>query len=43
VIILNTLLRSDIGLKPLGLEGFSTFGIRIMREELILSRETFPS
>jgi hypothetical protein len=39
VIILRTLFRSEIGLKSFGEVGESTFGIRVMNEELILLRE----
>jgi hypothetical protein len=41
--ILSTLFRREIGLKSLGEVGFSTFGIRVMNDELMLSNETFSS
>jgi hypothetical protein len=36
-------LRREIGLKSLGVKGLSDFGMRVMKEELILSKLTEPS
>jgi hypothetical protein len=41
--ILSTLLSREIGLKSLGEVGFSTFGIKVMKEEFLLSKDTFSS
>jgi hypothetical protein len=43
MIILSTLFSKEIGLKSLGDIGESTFGMSVIKEELILSRDTFSS
>jgi hypothetical protein len=42
VIILSTLFRREIGIKSPGWQVFSTSGIRVIYDELILSREILP-
>jgi hypothetical protein len=43
MIIFRTSFNSDIGLKSFGEVGESIFGMRMIKEELILSRATFSS
>jgi hypothetical protein len=42
VIIFRIKFSREIGLKSPGVVGLSTFGTRVMKEELILSKETVP-
>jgi hypothetical protein len=43
VTIFRTLFSKEIGLKSFGEVGDSDFGMRVMRDELMLSIKIFPS
>jgi hypothetical protein len=43
VTIFRTLFSREIGLKSFGEEGDSVFGMSVIRDELMLSIEIFPS
>jgi hypothetical protein len=43
VIILRILFSSEIGQKSFGVDGESIFGMRVIKEELMLLRATFSS